>query len=213
VAIESIDDPVAEVVFLRDRLAVAEGALAEVAPLTERLNRLIASITGPAPLNEVRQALNEVGIQQARQRLEVDTIDACEHALLVLRQKQDAERLAREARDQALTEAVWTLEATHFTSRSNKTYLVANVGDGTPIPEADQRSFDASARKDWLDFHAGKTDAVRMAVVALRHAEEDTRSAQDAVAIAEKRFSAAKHSVDAAAAQLTALQRCLPREG
>ena len=209
-AAEEIDDPFAEVIQLRRQLDAAHQALAEVAPLTQRVNDLVARITGPAPLAEVRAAMNEVGIADARRRLEVDAVDAVEHALEHLRQKLDAERLAREAYDEALTEATWDL-GEHFVTRSNKTYLAVGP-DGHVIPEDQQQSFDAAKRKEWLEYHAARTQPVHLAKRNLRDAEENTAQARDALAVAEKRFTAARHSLDAAAAQLHALVRATPRE-
>jgi hypothetical protein len=204
------DTPEAEVVYLRGRVAELDGHLATVVDLRDRVATLIDKVTGPAPLADVRQAMNDVGIHDARRQLTVDAVDAVDHALTDLRTKQDAERLARETYDEALTEATWAL-GEHFATRSNKQWL-AKDADGTPIAEEQQRSYDAAARKEWLEYHAARTQAVRLAKRDLRDAEENTQQSRDALTVAEKRFTAARHSLDAAAAQLHALVRATPRE-
>lgn len=209
-AIRHMDDPQARVVELEQRLAEATEMLDRSLTLNDRVDQLIAKISGPAPLAEVRAAMNAVGIQNARQRLEVDTVDMVQHALEELRANQAAERQARDTYAETLTEAKWALAA-HFTTRANKTWLALTI-DGTPIAEDDQESYDAKRRDEWLDYHAARTRTVADAANALRHAEESTRMAADAVSVAEKRFTGAKHSLDAAAAQLAGLIRCTPRE-
>src|SRR5688572_19682117 len=104
---------------LLDREATLEEAIASATTLTQRVTDLLDRIHGPAPLSAVRQAMNDVGIHDARTRLETDATDLVEHSLLVLREKQQAEKRARETYEDSLTEATWGLQSC-FVTRSNK---------------------------------------------------------------------------------------------
>lgn len=192
----------AEVIHLRQQLSAAD-------EVRQRVAEIVARITAPAPLAQVRDALNEVGIQRARATLR-EAPDLVANAKVSLRQAQDAERAARDAYADALLEAEWEL-ATHFVVRSNKQWLAVE-SDGTAVAEADQRSLTADEKKAWIAHHAAQAPAVKTAASALRAAEENTAAARDDVALAEARLSVAKHDLDAAAVQLRAFTLALPRE-
>lgn len=199
----------AEILELRSKAELVDSVLDESRHLRQRVTDLVNRITGPAPISQVRDALNEVGIQRAREVLR-DAPDLVANARLSLRQAQDAERVARERHAEAVLEAEWEL-ATRFTVRSNKQWLTVD-DNGQPVAEADQRSMTADEKKAWIAHHASQAPAVRTALAALRSAEENTAAARDDVSLAEARLSVAKHDIDAAAAQLRAFTLALPRE-
>jgi hypothetical protein len=198
-----------EATQLRRQLALVDDVLTESQQLRQRVQQLVERITGPAPISQVRDALNEVGIQKARSVLR-EAPDLVANAKVTLRQAQDAERTAREQHADALLEAEWEL-ATHFVVRSNKTWLAVDA-DGASIVEDDQRSMTADEKKAWIAHHGNQAPAVKAALHALRSAEENTAAARDDVSLAEARLSVAKHDLDAAAVQLRAFTLALPRE-
>lgn len=208
-AVTETQDIEAEVVELRAKAELVDTVLDESRQLRQRVTDLVNRITGPAPISQVREALNEVGIQRAREVLR-DAPDLVGNARLTLRQAQDTERTAREAHAEVVLEVEWEL-ASYFEVRSNKQWLTRDSG-GDPVPEDDQRSFTADEKKAWVAHHAAQTQTVRSALNTLRSAEENTAAARDDVSLAEQRLSIAKHDLDAAAAQLRAYTLALPRE-
>ena len=229
---------------------------ADVDPWAELVERVaaevVASIRVPS-LDEARAACNEVGLRKARTDVAA-ALAAIESAQETYRESQAVERLAREAHDQALGDAVWEL-GDRFQAEGNKTYLVTpceacagrgyvgEVGctcvrgqgcdeegdpgcalcqqmDGEmPCPADDCSDCDGkgSTRKPmladdvkaWKAAEARKMPAVAEAAKALYRAEEETAAARDSVTFAGHRFSAARHDLDAACAELGALATAL----
>lgn len=171
----------------------------ETEALAARAQVIADDATRPPAFERLRQVLNDVGITAAR-RLLLEAPDLIAHARTTLREAQVVQEQAKSAYDNAVTEAEWLLSA-HFESRSNKQWLTINA-DGAPVPEAEQKSYDAAERKAWTAHHAALQPDVRAAITRLSAADRDVARCRDELAVAESRLTAAKHNVDAAAAEL-----------
>ena len=187
---------------------------------------VVASIRVPS-LDEARAACNEVGIRKAREALSI-ALGAIGLAQEEYREAQAVQRLAQEAHDQAVSDADWELDG-RFVIESNKHWLTTScepcLGTGIVNPHpvnavnrgpeeactacdgkgSTRRSLTADERKAWKANEARKMPAVAAAAAALYRAEEDTAAARDGVTFAGHRFSAARHDLDAAVAELNAL--------
>ena len=166
--------------------------------LGNKVDEAVRRVAEPPLLVEARAMLNEAGIVKARAYLR-DMPDVLEAAQADFRKAQEAERLAREAYDQALSEAEWELDS-RFVVEGNKTYLV----DGE-----ERRSMTADERAKWKATEAKKLPSVKSAATALYAAEQHTAAMRDAVAATERRFSAAKHDLEASIAIVSTLRLAL----
>lgn len=173
--------------------------------LADRAVELAEAATRPPSFDRLRQHLNDVGITASRRRLQ-EAPDLIANARIALAEAKEVERQAKDGYLAAVTEAEWLLQPS-FEVRSNKQWLVfeedAGPDGGHRIAEADQRSFTADEKKSWIADRAAKQPDVRTAMVAYSGAERARARAADDLAVAEMRFSAAKHDLDAAAAELT----------
>lgn len=185
-------------------------ATAEIHELVRKAERLHAAVTSPAPLAQIRDALNAVGITRARQALR-DAPDVVANARLSHRAAQQAEKALRDAHGEALRDAKGDLGYVCFDVRANKTWLVQRP-DGTPIPEGEQRSMVADEKTQWIADQANRRPDVQRLTADLARAEEATQRASDDLALAQDRLSIAKRDLEAAAAELRALTLALPRE-
>lgn len=167
--------------------------------VADRALALAASARRGPDFETVRQVLNDVGIGRSR-RVLAEAPDLVANARLTLADAKEAEKVAKDAYLQVVTEAEW-LGSAVFVSRANKVWLTV-ADDGTPIAEADQQSMPADERRAYIADRAAKTPEVRTAMVAYSAAERRRAAAADEVAVAEMRFSAARHDVDAAAAEM-----------
>lgn len=177
--------------------------------LADRALELADAATRPPSYERLRADLNEVGIQAARRRLQ-EAPDLIANARIALAEAKVAEAAAKEAYLEQVALSEWTL-AGLFQVRSNKQWLAFNAAKGeghhalVPIPEAEQRSFTADEKKAYIADRAAKLAEVRTVQVAYSGAERARARAADDLAVAEARFSAAKHDTDAAAAELSFL--------
>lgn len=170
--------------------------------VADRAIALAEAASKPPSYETLRQHLNEVGISASRRRLS-EAPDVVANARLALADAKEAERQAKDAYLAAVTEAEWLLGVV-FVTRANKNWLQFDSEMHT-IPDAQQRSFTADERKAWIADAAAKKPDVRVAMVAYSGAERARARAADELAVAEMRFSAAKHDLDAAASELTFL--------
>jgi hypothetical protein len=188
---------------LRQRRADTESALTGLA---ERLEEAVAGSVALISLEAARATANEAGVHRFQEML-LDALDQAEQAR---RRKRDAAIEMdgpKDAYATALTEAAWELES-HFVGRSNKMWLARSI-DGAPIAEDDQKSYDAKARKDWIEHHADKHPAVVAAKRALDAAAERVAQANDDIATAERAAKAAEHLLDSATKELDVLALAL----
>jgi hypothetical protein len=181
-------------------------------------DEIIAAIAKP-DLSAVHEVIRQAGIRNARSKL-AEAPDRLAEAQAAFREAQGREALAKEAYAQALLEAEWELDG-QLHKDGNKTYrwvtCECSVGTpenpGEPIPTCaicagagKYRKFMlADDVKAWKASEAAKVPAVVELAAHLRRAEENTAAARDALAVADKRFSAAKYDLTAAVAELNAL--------
>lgn len=175
--------------------------------LAERARAIADEAVKPPSFEQVRRALNDVGINAARRTL-LEAPDLIADARSALREAQVSQEQAKAAYDTAVTEEEWALSGS-FEARSNKQWLTMRA-DGTPIPEAEQKSYDAAERKAWTSHHAALQPEVRKAIARLSEADREVARCRDDLAVAEARMTAAKHNVDAAAAELRFLALSIP---
>jgi hypothetical protein len=169
--------------------------LDDLAALPGRIAQEVAEATAMPRLQAIRDALNASGIRTER-RAVTEAPERIDEAQEALRAARVAEADARTALDAEMLAAEWELEA-NFVTEANRTYLV--------IEDAERRQMTADERARWKAAEAAKQPAVVEAATRLRSAEHATAAARDALATAERRFSAAKAALGAAVAELQAL--------
>lgn len=174
-------------------------------------------------LDAARGFANEAGVIAARNELRdaLEAISAKQDAVRVCREEQ---RAARDELADALAEATWAVESQrlvvegprtrYWVTDDDDTAMVAN-DDGTASPRptgAKKRiSVTADRGKELVEQEVRRRPAVRDAQRAVDRAADATQTAIEAVGSAERRFSAAKHDLDAAVAHLNLLALALPR--
>lgn len=198
-----------------------------VDPTEALVGRIVAEIQAAIAtpnLSAVHEVIREAGIRNARRAL-ADAPDRLAEAQAAFREAQGREALAKEGYAQALLEAEWELDG-RFHTDGNRTYLRTDceVCSGTGKVAATGRGSDgfekceacagagkfrkfmlADERKAWKASEAATVPTVVVVAAELRRAEMDTAAARDALAVADKRFSAAKYDLTAAVAELNAL--------
>lgn len=155
--------------------------------MAERAHEIADRFTARRTFEEARAALNEAGMNRARQRLH-DALGEIAKAQTAVREANDVRQRADDALVQADAEAMWELDS-RFVVEGNKTYLV----DGD-----ERRSMTADERAKWKSLQAQKSLPVIAASDASRAANRAVDSARDALALAERAFSAARADLDAA---------------
>lgn len=188
----TVTDPVASILQARQQLGELAG----------RVDQALADTVRLPTLDDARAACNEVGIHDARRNL-AGSLDLIADAQTAKRGADDELKLLTEAVDAAVLEAEWELDG-QFVTEANKTFLV--VGD-------DRRQMTADERKAWKQAHALKHPTVAAALAARRAGESRANEARDALALAERRFSACKANLAAAVAQLETLRAALTTNG
>lgn len=157
----------------------------------------------PATLDQARALLSEAGVARARRELHV-AVEAIESAQHVLRLAQEAERNAADALDAATADVDAALDR-RFVIEGNRTWLLTERGDK-------DRTLTADERARWREREARKIPAVARAAHALRRAEQETASAQDGLALAERVFSARRADLAAAVSVVETLRLALSVE-
>lgn len=205
-------------------------------PTDALVGRIVAEIQAAIArpdLSAVHEVIREAGIRNARRAL-AEAPDRLAEAQAAFREAQGREALAKESHGQALLEADWSIDD-RFKTDGNRTYLrlpcpecggkglvahVPGVGsEGTDKCEAcdglgtTRKQMTADERRAYKASEAAKVPAVVECAAFLRRCEMDTAAARDAVGVAERRFSACKHDVDAAVAELNALAVGLSAKG
>lgn len=181
----------------------------ELELLAEKAEDLADRMRRPVVLQQARAMLNEAGLTAARRRL-TEGLDRLGHSQLVLREKQEAERQAKDAHDQAVVAAEWGM-AGSFEVRSNKQWLVKGP-DGGPLADDEQRSMSADEKRAWLAHQAGQSKEVMAAQKRWRDAEQATQAARDELTLADKSLSACGRDLDAAIATVQTLALALHSE-
>lgn len=181
----------------------------ELELLAEKAEDLADRMRRPVILQQARAMLNEAGLTAARRRLS-DGLDRLGNTQITLREKQEAERQAKEKHDQAVVAAEWSL-APCFEVRSNKSWLVKGP-DGKALPEEEQRSMSADEKRAWIAHHAGQHPDAVSAHKRLREAEQATQAARDELTLADKSLSACRADLDAAIATVQTLALALHAE-
>lgn len=170
--------------------------------LADRVAAIVESATVKqrVVLEEARKMANEAGIARARKLL-ADSI-------LLIGNAQETRRAAderlRERRDDlaaALAEADWALDD-RFETEGNRVWVLDELGVRVKTMTADER-------KTWKTAEALKQPAVAAASKAVVDAERNADAARDDLALAERRYSAAKHDLEAAIALLVTLRLSL----
>lgn len=169
--------------------------------LADAAHALAATFTERRTFEEARAALNEAGMNRARQRL-FDTLANIEAAQTAVRSRQEPAVRAKENVDQSVTEAEWELDA-RFVQEGNKTFLV----DGD-----ERKPMTADERKAWKQTEARKLDSVLRAIAAQRDADRSLVEARDTLALAELAFRAARADLDAAIATVQTLATGIRKE-
>lgn len=204
--------------------------MSNVSPLTPDptdalVGRIVAEIRSALvtpDLAAVHEVIREAGIRRARTAL-AEAPDRLAEAQAAYREAQAIEGAARESHQQALMEAEWSLDGL-LHKDGNKTYrwvpcdcidadgsgARANTGALADCPVCAgaakfRRFMLADDVKSWKAAEAARVPAVVLVAAELRRAEENTAAARDALGVADRRFSAAKHEVQAAIAELNAL--------
>lgn len=148
------------------------------------------------PTEGARLALiRESQINEARAAL-VDALDRLEAAQADKRGAAAAAGQAVEEEKNALLEAEWVLDG-RFRTEGNKTLLVGDDGS--------TKAMTADERKAWKQAEARKQPNVVDAAAAARKLQDAEQVATDALILAERRFTACKHALDAAVAHLNFL--------
>lgn len=167
--------------------------------LVDRIDDFIASTLPSLTLAAARQACNETGAPRYKSELEA----AIEQYAAAQEAKRNADHrlsVAKEANATAMTEAKWLLSG-RFASRSNKQWLVVDDA-GQVIDEADQRSYTASEKDEWLAYHAAQDATVKTSAVAVRDAEQAVRECADDLALRDRHIQALRHLLDASVVEL-----------
>lgn len=173
----------------------------DLAELADNIEHRVKEIVAPASLMFVRGLANEAGIGRAREGLR-NAEAGYRAAQEAVRTAQGVERDARESHDETVTEEEWALSERRFVTESNKTWLLTDKGEK-------DRTLTADERRAWLSSEVRKKPAVALSAKALRVAEEATAAARDALASADRRFSACKADLAAAVALLNTLSKAL----
>lgn len=177
--------------------------------LAEQADDLARKFVERRTFDEARAALNEAGMNKARQRLH-DALKTIEQTQATLRSVQDAAQQMKARVDQALAEAEWELDA-RFYIAGNKTFLVLNPADGTELPE-NLKAMTADERAKWKQTEARKQTTVLDALAAQREADRLVAEGRDALTVAELAFRAARADLDAAIATVQILGQSLKKE-
>lgn len=161
----------------------------ELQVIIEKANALLQRAQAAPPLEEIRKALNEAGVSQARraQNDALDEVAACQERK---READMAERAAKKQLDDALLDADWALTPPDVNEA------------GAKLLAADKAA--------WKKSQAQKEPAVVKAAEQLRECEHATAVARDALTIADLRFKACRSDLEAAVATLAALTLALP---
>lgn len=157
--------------------------------LLAKLEHVITLARQPAVLTEVRQALNESGIANARKGV-TSALDILDKAQREQRTADAALRDAKDALDNVTAEIEWELEE-WFANRSNKQWLVRDR-DGKPIEEAAQKSYAEADRKQFKALVANQRPELLHAKKAVYAAAEEVARCNHEVNLAEKRLRAAE---------------------
>ena len=199
----------------------------QIAAIVGRVFHEIAEASRKPDLAGVHEVIREAGIRNARRAL-AEAPDRLAEAQAAFREAQAVEAAAKERYSQALIEAEWELDG-QLHKDGNKTYrwvtCECSVGTpenpGEPVPacaicagQGQYRKFMlADDVKAWKASEAAKVPGVVELAAHLRRCEEATAAARDAVGVADRRFSAAKHDLDAAISELNALAVGLSAKG
>lgn len=170
--------------------------------LAEQAHELAAKFTERRTFEEARAALNEAGMLRARQRL-ADALAAIETAQQAVRETADVAKRLNGAVDVFANEVEWELDA-RFVTEGAKTYLL--------MANDERKAMTADERAKWKASEARKHESVRNARRLASEADMENAAAKDALALAEKAFSAARHDLDAAIATVQILAASLKKE-
>lgn len=195
-----------------------------LAELGDRITAEVNEALRMPALDACRAIAQEAGIRRARLAL-AEAPDRLAEAQAAYREAQAAEGYAKEAYQQALSEADWYLDDCFHTD-GNRTYLRLPCEDCNAVGKIDgvkctscdglgttRKQMTADERKAWKAAEAAKQPAVLPASHNLRRCEEATAAARDAVGVADKRLSVAKYQVQAAIAELNTLAIGLQAKG
>lgn len=171
-------------------------AEAQLERLQERAFDLMQKALAPASVTIARGAMNDAGIARSRRNLS-EALDKFSNEQITVRAKQEAERTAKDAYEDALAMAEWELD-NRFVTEGNKTFLL--IAGESEADEPDRKAMTADERAKWKTLEARKDTAVKSAYSALRKAESETATARDALALADKRISACRADLEAATA-------------
>lgn len=174
--------------------------------MAEKAQQLADRFVARRTFDEARAALNEAGMNRARQRL-VDALGNIAIQQGLVREQAEVVGQLRDAYDQALFAAEWALDA-RFVAEGNKVFLVTQLRDGVD----ERRPMTADERARWKTVEARQDPGVVAAGRALRDAESAYAATKDAVGVAEKAFSAARADLDAAIATVGILAASIKGE-
>ena len=155
--------------------------------LADKADAALAALTQHRTFEEARAALNEAGMNRARQRL-VDALAGVEKAQGLLREQQEVAAQCKDRLDQVTAEAEWGLDD-NFVVEGAKTFLV----DGET-----RKAMTADERKTWKAQAARKHPDVADAAAACRRADADLNACRDQADHSRLAFSAAKNDLAAA---------------
>lgn len=174
--------------------------------LLSKIDGLVASTVPSVTLQAARQMCNAAGVHVYQGEI-ASLLDQRSTAVTDQLEAKHRLSVAREALADATVEAEWSL-SDRFKVRGNKTYLVIDE-HGAGIAEADQQSFDAATRKEWVKRVAGSTSDVRSAAAAVANAEEAVAETGARLDHIDKALSAVKSAMTGAVAELETVRLAL----
>lgn len=172
----------------------------ELANRADALNARLADQVHQA----VRAALNEAQLV-AKGRVLDDALDIFDKAQADRRAADDAEKLAKDALDQAEVAARWDISTMQVGTEGNKSFIV----DPTT---GNKRQVTAAVRDEWVEGQVRQHDAVKKAHTALRKAEQHTAEAKDALERARLAIGIRRSQLEAASIHVQAIAGTLRGE-
>lgn len=158
------------------------------------------TVTTTPTLDTARQLwvddVKKIGMPEARTAQRAAIVDY-EAALAAKRETDAVVRLAAEVLSDALIDARFQIDISHFKDEGAKTYLTV----GVPEPKA----MTAPKREEYVAAQAKKVAAVVDATDRHRKAVDKAEAARDRVAVAALRVSACKYDLQAAGTMLDTL--------
>ena len=165
----------------------------ETPPFSDTVTKRLAQMWG---------LVDQAGVTAAQHRLE-DAVDGYESVTVFEIDLRAAERNAKEALDMATFAAEQNAQP-HFEPDGAKTWQLDQ--DGNRV-----RTVTADDRRAWITNFVRVEMGNHPAMVAWRDADNNLTVVRNDVTVAAARLSAARHSLDAAAAVLAVISLAIPR--